>query len=639
MLNKGGDLQHNLFDKILSIGYELETNSLSKLTLLPNTDILLNSDITNEFYNQITNEPIEEDDIYDLRRNEKVEYDVYTTKSLNSTPIVDTYSKFLVTNDIADNRFTKYLSNLCDDEEKKAIKEILRYKNQDLEDDEEGSQDEADEESEEYELAKGLKNELYSFKLDDSQKIYKINFEMSNRKTCGIFSVTEWVFTYYKPKTGKNIILDTFVNLIKNLKYHFERLTLVGQGELEMKINNKKEIIPNPVKRKLFHYPETNMYYLQSHFIDEEQNLDDICLVPQMTFSCKAMNLIDISRELIRDTYKVFPDYHKESKNRLIIINNLESCVEELFVSYNKNASSNEVFSDNIEPELLKTIKSYIFLLLFKLYQYYNNYLQDPNVKAKSAKAKYLKDTLFINSRHSNYALYIQIKNSIRNCFPQFNEIKIIEITNKLIVNEAILNIYLINQLNFVRKGAFKLSNKIDKENKHYGDPHYSLISYFEYFENPIEETEKINGKVQWSKTLELKHDWLKYNSLDVFSSVMEIKDDIILIEVRQFARILSSLISSIADEELFSEILNGSCNRILKTNSFNLTSFTVKTLYLFANLYEKIKRSSASSSKTSSKGSKKSSKNTSSKGSKKGSKNGSKKGGKCRKTKKLNLI
>jgi len=351
-----------------------------------------------------------------------------------------------------------------------------------------------------------------------------------------------------------------------------------------------------------------------------------------MTFSCKAMNLIDISRELIRDTYKVFPDYHKESKNRLIIINNLESCVEELFVSYNKNASSNEVFSDNIEPELLKTIKSYIFLLLFKLYQYYNNYLQDPNVKAKSVKAKYLKDTLFINSRHSNYDLYLQIKNSIRKCFPQFNEIKIIEITNKLIVNEAILNIYLINQLNFVRKGAFKLSNKIDKENKHYGDPHYSLISYFEYFENPIEETEKINGKVQWSKTLELKHDWLKYNSLDVFSSVMEIKDDIILIEVRQFARILSSLISSIADEELFSEILNGSCNRILKTNSFNLTSFTVKTLYLFANLYEKIKRSSASSSKTSSKGSKNSSKKTSSKG----SKNGSKKGGKCRKTKKL---
>jgi len=320
-----------------------------------------------------------------------------------------------------------------------------------------------------------------------------------------------------------------------------------------------------------------------------------------MTFSCKAMNLIDISRELIRDTYKVFPDYHKESKNRLIIINNLESCVEELFVSYNKNATSNEVFSSETKPELLKTIKSYIFLLLFKLYQYYNNYLQDPNVKAKSAKAKYLKDTLFINSRHSNYALYIQIKKSIRKCFPRFNETKIIEITHKLIVNEAILNNYLIIDSTFVRKGAFKINNKIDKENKNYGDPHYSLISYFEYFENPVEETEKINDKVQWSKTLELKHDWLKYNSLDVFSSVMEIKNDIILIEVRQFARILSSLISSIADEEIFNEILNGSCNRILKTNSFNLTSFTVKTLYLFANLYEKTMTSNNVSKKVSS--------------------------------------
>jgi hypothetical protein len=597
MITKGGDLEHNVFDKILSIGYELETNSLSKLTLLPNTNILMNTDITNEFYSHIINDPIEEDDVYELRRNEKVEYNVYKSKTIkNKKPSIDKNSSFLVTNDIADNGFTKYLTKLCDKEEKKTIKEILKYK-----EGEEGEEGE-DDEDEIYELAKGFKNELYSFQLDNNEK-YKINFETSNKKDCGIFTGTEWIFTYYKPKIGKNIILNTFVNLIKNLKYHFDKLILVGQGELDMVLNNEKIIIPKPTKRKLFHYPETNMYYLQTHFIDEEQELDDICLVPQMTFSCKAMNLIDICRELIRDTHKVFTDYYEESKNRLDIINKLELCIEELFENYNKDPIHNKNFTDVNKPELIKTIKSYIFLLLFKLYQYFNNYLQDPKVKAKSVKAKYLKDTLFINSRHSNYALYLEIKRSVKKCFPKLNETKIIEIIRKLIINDSVLNRYLVYDIKYVRKNAFRISNTLDKENKNYGNPNYSLISYFEFFENPIKEhddndndddnhdndddnDEKTNNN--WSKNSEIIHDWLKYNSLDVFSSVMEIKNDIILIEVRQFGRILSTLISSIANDELLQEIISGSCNRILKTNSFNLRSFTIKTLYLFADLYEK---------------------------------------------------
>ena len=95
MFTKGGDLQHNIFDKILSIGFELETNSISKLTLLPDSNILLNTNINNYIYSDITNGPIEKDDIYELRRNEKVEYDVYTSKSLeNGKPVVDKNSSF-----------------------------------------------------------------------------------------------------------------------------------------------------------------------------------------------------------------------------------------------------------------------------------------------------------------------------------------------------------------------------------------------------------------------------------------------------------------------------------------------------------------------------------------------------------------
>lgn len=607
MLKKGGNLRHEIFSKILSIGYELETTNLSKLTLLPNSKILLNTDVTSEFYGYITNEPIDldTDDIYKLRRNEKVEYEVYTSESLkNSTLQVDRNSKFLVTNDIADNKLTKYLTKLCDKEEKKIIKDTLKYSKEDEEEDEEYDEDEEYheddyDEDDIYEIAKEFKNDLYSFHLSslNGNETYKINFETSNKKECGIFSGTEWIFTYYKPNVGKNIILDTFVNVIKNLKYHFDNLLLLGDGELEMSLNDKKtekSIIPNPERRKLFNYPETNMYYLQSHFIDEEQTIDDVCLVPQMTFACKASDVIDISKELIRDTLKIFKDYFSLAGRCLDIIERIELCIEELFFDYNKKMSREEKMNEEREPELLKLIKSYLFLLLFKLHQYYNSYLPDPKIKAK-----YLKNTLFINSRHSNYALYLEIKKSMKLYFPSFSEKKIINTIHKLIINEEILSVFLVYDPKFVRKGAFKFTNKLNKTNKNYGDPHYSFISYLEYFENPLKsvhgenedskEDENEDSKELSIKTLERNHDWLKYNGIDVFSSVMEIKDNIILIEIRSFAHIISNFVASIADEILFNEILTGSCSRILKKESFNLASFTLKSLYMFADLYDKL--------------------------------------------------
>jgi len=592
MSKKGGNLRHEIFSKILSIGYELETSNLSKLTLLPNSNILLNTDVTSEFYSHITNEPIDQDidDIYKLRRNEKVEYEIYTSESLKKSKLkVDSNSKFLVTNDIADNKLTKYLTKSCDKEEKKVIKDTLKYSKKDEDEDEEEDEDDYDEDDI-YEIAKEYKNDLYSFHLLNSNgnETYKINFETSNKKECGIFSGTEWIFTYYKPNVGKNIILDTFINVIKNLKYHFGNLRFLGDGELEMSLNDKKtkkSIIPNPKKRKLFNYPDTNMYYLQTHFIDEEQTIDDVCLVPQMTFACKASDVIDISKELIRDTLKIFKDYFSLAGRCLDIIERIELCIEELFFEYNKKMSRDKKMNEEREPEVLKLIKSYLFLLLFKLHQYYNSYLPDPKIRAK-----YLKNTLFINSRHSNYALYLEIKKCMKQYFPSFSEKKIINIIRKLIVNEEILIVFLVYDPKFVRKGAFKFTNKLDKTNKNYGDPHYSFISYLEYFENPLK---KVHGQDKDSEELSIKrlernHDWLKYNGIDVFSSVMEIKDDIILIEIRSFAHIISNYIASIADEILFNEILTGSCSRILKKESFNLASFTLKSLYMFADLYDK---------------------------------------------------
>jgi hypothetical protein len=46
-----------------------------------------------------------------------------------------------------------------------------------------------------------------------------------------------------------------------------------------------------------------------------------------------------------------------------------------------------------------------------------NNYLQDEKVISKSKTAKYLKDVLFYNSRHTNYELYKSLKKSLSEFF------------------------------------------------------------------------------------------------------------------------------------------------------------------------------------------------------------------------------
>jgi hypothetical protein len=613
---KGGDLKHEVFSKILSIGYELETSSISKLTLLPNTNILLNTDVNTNDYKKIQETPPTEDptdDEYHLRRNERIEYDIYSTEGIHlENPTVDVNSNFLVTNDMTDTPLTNYLTERCENNEKENILTGLRTANPgvtiDDEDDMEGFEDDV------FELAKDFKNELYTFVLhptnefDVSGNEYKIHFEMSGQKDCGMFSGTEWIFTYYNPQMGENIIMDTFVNVIRNLQLHFSKLVLEGTGSLERSLPGISWVrpkVPDPETRKLFRYPESNLYYLQTHFIDEEHFLEDICVVPQMTFACKSEDLVDICKELVRDTVRTFGDYTKLSVERIEVMDNLDMCIERLFDEYNKmppektetttemkepeSVSVKEEFSEEREPELFKSIKSCIFLFLFKLYQYYNNYLQDPSVKSNSDNKKYLKDTLFINSRHCNYALYMELKRLVRMYFPNTTETNVIDIIQRLIVNQKVLDEFLVEDNSFVRKNAFKYKkNVLDKANKNYGDPHYSLISYLEYFEDPLEELELTEDVPE--EKIEKVHDWLKYNNVDIYSSAMPIRNGILLVEVRSFARMLSTFVSSIPDVPLYESIISGACSRITKKETFNQRSFSMKTLTTFADVYQGVR-------------------------------------------------
>jgi len=563
---KGGDIDKKyIFRKILSIGYELESSSLAKFSLIDESSdspILLNSDSLPKDFNIIKN--IQNDDYteeeyeyYENRLEEFYELKPYTSESIsknNSNKLVE-YSDttFIVSNDLSVTPFTKYLKKLCDlnDGEEEETEDLID------------------------------KNDLYTFESDDG-KIFKINFETWQKKHCGMLSDVEWIVTYYNPKKSKNIILDTFINVAKNLILHLNNLQK-QKGNLVMNFVEDKEIVKNPENRILYNLPGTNLYYLQTHYINEELDIDDICFVPQMTFSCQIEDLVDILKELSVDSIQIFENNVRISNERVQLIDRIEKCIHLLFQNYNASAPDEYKIRDVKNKTLMKSIKNYIFMIFFKLERYFNNYLVDEKVMAKSSAAKYLKDTLYFNSRHINYDLYKSLKKSISEYFhDSISEDMIISIIKKIIIQNSVLEEYLITNKENIRKNAFLITNKLDKSNKHYGNPHYSLVSYFDFFEDPIDTTERRDAN---DKPF---NDWLQYNSIDIFSSTMEIKNNIVLVEVRSFQRTLNTYIHSIANDEMKNNMTHGICNRITKNFQPDAPGISISTLKQFVSIYEK---------------------------------------------------
>ena len=131
-IERGGDIHNRkAFQDILSIGYELETSSLSKFTLISETTedgypILMNTDTarkdleTLQTKNQSEeDEEEEEDNLFALRQEEVFEFDAY-----NRHNKVDKNVSFLVTNDIVDSPFIKFLNTSCREVEEEKEEEI-----------------------------------------------------------------------------------------------------------------------------------------------------------------------------------------------------------------------------------------------------------------------------------------------------------------------------------------------------------------------------------------------------------------------------------------------------------------------------------------------------------------------------------
>jgi len=570
----GGDVSGSIFSKILSIGYELETSGFTKASLLG--DVLLITDLTNSLYKSDLKRI--NDGLEPLYPNELVEIDLYTTESLHSHPIKIENSEFLIATDIAVTKFTKHLSGLCKDEEN-AYKED-QMENKMLEDELSGY----DVEEEDYtdfkiEILQEFKNTLYKFKTDDNE--YSLQFNIPAATDCGVITNTEWIFTFFRPaQNNENIILDTFITVIRNLKHHLDSLTYT-EGILSSTVKGETEDIPKPLVRKLYNLPGTNLHYLQTYFIDEEETVDDVCVVPQMTFSCHVSDLIDIVKSMVIDSLEVINNEHikehEQAESRLELINRIENIINDLIREYNK--TTDDVLEDDID---IRCFKNYLFLFLFKISRYFNGYLED--VKKQKAKLGYLKDRLFINSRHSNYNLYVEMKK----CFERYYIKKGYDVENiirdiqKVIIRPTIL-LRILDYFTYVRKGAFNFTHRLDKTNKNYGDPKYSMASYFDFFESPLERVEEEGVLAR-----QYYHDWFYYEkTVDIYSTTSLIENNIILTEMRMFGKMLSLYVNSFLDENLLTELYDGACNRATGRKTSYTNAFTVRALTYFADAYD----------------------------------------------------
>ena len=154
-----------------------------------------------------------------------------------------------------------------------------------------------------------------------------------------------------------------------------------------------------------------------------------------------------------------------------------------------------------------------------------------------------------------------------------------IQIIIDIVCQPEILNISLIYEINYVRKGAFLKTNILEKNNKNYGNPFYSLVSYINYFENPKTFPEDDEEK-------ELYHDWLLFNGVDNVTNSFPIINNIVLIEFRIFNRALSIFMYDIADSELKENMKNGICNKKQKRYDEGNSTTSILTFKKFVELY-----------------------------------------------------
>lgn len=481
----GGDLsKHDSFKNILSIGYEFETNDLAKLSLSDNE--LVNSGINSSNMSiKIDNTSATkiDDNNYEIIDEESGLY--YIDYYDEYDGVANDHIFMNITNDIGKSNFYTLLIRHCE-----------KYQDENV-----------------------SKNDMYVFKTEDGQE-YKITFDDHILSLyCSTLSNVEYLVTYLKIKRSNNIILETFLNACHRIFTHLHDVKKIP-GDLFIKdIHTGKDTkIGHLKKRILYHKPNTNLYYLQTHdneYFYKDYSIGMTAFVPQMTFRANIKHVVSIIKDILHNT-----DVNKNTRTKKTLKNeynqvlDIEKCLEELFESYNKTATKNK----KISRAMKNNIFGYFFMIFYKIYMYVNGY----NTTNTSEEGNYFKDYISFYARHTNIMFYNKIKEIM---LPVFGE-NTVSIIIDLLNQPSILANYIYTTRSL--KKALKVNLELGDE--YYGDPSVSFISYFKHFEVfPEDDTEQI-------KDTEKIRDWFMSADIDVYSNHFKMPDDgSIIIENRLF--------------------------------------------------------------------------------------------------------
>ena len=549
----GGSINDdNIFQYIKSIGFEIETTDLIKFTLVTTEnqeDILINSALTN----------------IDL------EYGYFDENEY--TDIIDKPElKFKITNDSAeDSKFNEELEEL-----------VNIHKN--------------DEDCENVVFQLKIPKNTYLKQTTYDIKIREPDTELHN---CSSFTDVEWIITYYKPQMSKNIILNTFYNSMILLRHHLSELVTIQNSQFYY-LNEENEYVKfeNTKINQTYVLPGTSLLYFNSSIYDIK-NYDinqDLKIVVQMTFSCDILYVYRIMKKLLSIEYsaqqieivKKYLEIFRDNTNIISInkliqqtisnenfdldaIDNSLEIVKNLFQIYNNNTAENRGYLFESNNDNIKKIKMYFFLIIYKIYIYLNSYFKNKEDNNESL----FKKSLSFAVRHSNYFLYLEIKKLISYIFTsefkgkdeKYINDKIIEIINNIIkpIDKQKNFFNLLFQSSYIRnkkRELYKLVQSNPEQNKvYFGNPLYSISSYFYHFENQNkeehdEDEEDDDDDDEHDEGEEEKRDWLVSHNVDEKSTKFELNNDTIIIEFRDFPSYcyLNLFISS--DDNMRGEIL-----------------------------------------------------------------------------------
>lgn len=496
--------ESDVLKHIISIGYEFETHDLAKLSLYEDKYLINSANKTGDLVDEL-----KFDDNYFLYEatldlDKDADSSFYESSesmpSIHTAPTIvsgeidaefDEYmlepkpkdgknTKVAITNDIANSAFIRMLNKRC------------RGREED-------------------------KNALYVFRTREGKE-YKIKFDSDMRKiSCGNFSGLEIVITYYKPKRGPNIIIETFADACERLLDHLSGLK-EQRGDLFMANKNKGgyTAIGKIPYRKLYRKEGTNLHYLETYdssYINTRTSMSKVTFKPQMTYCTNIEHVYDIILYLTEiPKMRKMPGSISTVNIGNIIYNELmRVCIIPLIEDFNED---NESYAIDTETTFGKIMRNYLFLMYIKIDAYLSYYkkqtaeeLQDINTHKR-----YLKNNLYMLVRHSNYEIYSRMKYHMKNKFTLTNKVAA-SLLKKLMFNKDHLSVYIYHTQPEI------FGSKLAKTDANYGDPKVNMESYFDFFENPKDK----------------ERDWLIFSEIDGESTMYPLKSDNVIIETRMF--------------------------------------------------------------------------------------------------------